>query len=242
VPRSRSVAREIPGVDWRLWPGELAQPDWTEIFAAPSDPPLRIHVDIGFGRGEFLTELARREPDAGFIGIERDFERVLKFARQLSRMPIRNIRLIGSAAEWAVREAFADASVTSFWINFPDPWPKRDHRRRRLIAPRFVAELARKLAPGGGLYVATDDADYAAAIDAVLSRVRGLYNAHSPDRFRNRRSAPHTTRFEQQWTQGGRQCFYFQYRSRAPSVATVLTADRPPRSVPGLPELPRKRA
>jgi tRNA (guanine-N7-)-methyltransferase len=194
-----------------MWPSEASGADWKEIFAAPADAKLQLHVDIGFGGGEFLIDLAQRYPERAFVGIELGFDRVLKLARRLSRTPIRNVRLIGTAAGWAVREAFEDASVESFWINFPDPWPKRHHRRRRLVTPRFVGELTRKLSPGGSLQVATDDEDYAGAIDDMLGRARGLRNAHAPDPYRCERTAPTRTVFEREWRRLGCRCFYFEY-------------------------------
>lgn len=208
---SRRVDREIPGPDWRLWPEQVRGGDWSKIFGAPRSAPLDLRVDVGFGRGEFLLELARRHPQAAWVGIELDFTRVLKLTRQLARTPIRNVRLLGVAAEWSVREAFAPGSVSQFWINFPDPWPKRRHARRRIVAPRLIGELAGKLAPGGSVFVATDDAGYAGAVDEVLSGARGLENAHAPVRWRHRRDAP-TTAFERTWQQRGRRCFYFAYR------------------------------
>jgi tRNA (guanine-N7-)-methyltransferase len=79
-----------------------------------------------------------------------------------------------------VREAFDDESVESFSINFPDPWPKRRHRRRRLLEPGFVRELARRLEVGGSLQIATDDPDYAQQIQLALAREPLLENAHAP--------------------------------------------------------------
>lgn len=214
---SRTIPREIDGEDWRLWPSEACGADWAKIFGAPGDASLRLHVDIGFGGGEFLIDLAEGQPDWAFVGIEAGFDRVLKLTRRLSQTSIRNVRLIPTVAEWAVREAFEDGSVESFWINFPDPWPKRHHRRRRLVTPRFVHELTRKLSPGGSLHVATDDADYARAIDDALTRARGLRNSHAPDGFRHERSALSRTLFEREWREQGCRCFYFHYSRELPS-------------------------
>jgi tRNA (guanine-N7-)-methyltransferase len=208
---SRSIDRDVPGVDWRVWPAEIHGGDWSKIFGVPRDAPLELCVDVGFGRGEFLIELARRHPERAFIGIELDFSRVLKLARRLARTPLTNVRLLGISAEWAVREAFADASVASFWINFPDPWPKRRHARRRIVAPRLIASLSQKLARDGALFVATDDPEYARVIDDVLSNAAGLRNALAPDAHRDHRDAP-LTAFERAWQARGRRCRYFEYR------------------------------
>jgi tRNA (guanine-N7-)-methyltransferase len=209
---SRTIERGIEGEDWRIWPSEASVADWREIFAKPTNVSLQLHVDVGFGGGEFLIDLASRNPEIAFVGIELGFDRVLKLTRRLSRTSIRNVRLIGTAAEWAVREAFEDASVESFWINFPDPWPKRHHRRRRLVTPRFIHDLTQKLSPGGSIRVATDDPDYALVIDDVLMRARGLHNAHFPDRYRRERSEHTQTLFERAWRGQGCRCFYFEYR------------------------------
>jgi tRNA (guanine-N7-)-methyltransferase len=160
---SRTIDREVAGNDRRVWPQEVRRSGWSKLFGFPAAAPLRLHVDVGFGNGEFLTELARRDPGRAVVGVELSFKRVLKLARRLSRSDLRNVRLLGVDAAWAVREAFEEESVESFWINFPDPWPKRRHRRRRLIEPAFIRELSRRLMTGGSLHVAPDHPDYAAA-------------------------------------------------------------------------------
>jgi tRNA (guanine-N7-)-methyltransferase len=215
---SRTIHREITGNDWRVWPQEVRQSGWAKLFGLPAAAPLRLHVDVGFGDGAFLTELARRDPGRAVVGIELSFKRALKVARRLSRTDLRNVRLLGVDAAWAVREAFEDESVETFWVNFPDPWPKRRHRRRRFVEPAFVAELSRRLMIGGSLHVATDDPAYAAAIRTALEGEPLLEKTQaSAPHLCERHELPPTT-FQRVWFAQRRQCFFFQHR-RANTIA-----------------------
>jgi tRNA (guanine-N7-)-methyltransferase len=215
---SRTIQREIAGNDWRVWPQEVRRSGWSKLFGLPAAAPLRLHVDVGFGNGEFLLELARRDQSRAVVGVELSFKRVLKVARRLSRSDLRNVRLLGVDAAWAVRDAFEEESVESFWINFPDPWPKRRHRRRRLIEPVFLADLSRRLTPGGSVHVATDDPVYAAAIRNALEGEPLLENAQAPvPHLRERHELPPTA-FQRAWRAQRRSCFFFQHR-RAKTLA-----------------------
>jgi tRNA (guanine-N7-)-methyltransferase len=209
---SRTIHREITGNDLRVWPQEVRRSGWAKLFGLSAAAPLRLHVDVGFGDGAFLTELARRDPGRAVVGVDLSFKRVLKVARRLSRSDLPNVRLLGVDAAWAVREAFEEESVESFWINFPDPWPKRRHRRRRLIEPAFVRELSRRLMKGGSLHIVTDDPNYAAVIRSALEGEPLLENAQAstPD-LRERRELPPTT-FQSVWAAQHRPCFFFQHR------------------------------
>jgi tRNA (guanine-N7-)-methyltransferase len=209
---SRTIDREITGNDRRVWPQEVRRSGWSKLFGFPAAAPLRLHVDVGFGDGEFLTELARRDPGRAVVGVELSFKRVLKLARRLSHFDLHNVRLLGVDAAWAVREAFADASVESFWINFPDPWPKRRHQYKRLVEPAFVGELARRLMVGGSLHVATDDSNYAAAIQSALKGEPLLENVQAPAPHRRERHGLPPTTYQRESAAQRRPCFFFQHR------------------------------
>jgi tRNA (guanine-N7-)-methyltransferase len=135
-------------------------------------------------------------------------------ARRLAKTEERNIRLIEARAEEVVRDALADASVEAFWINFPDPWPKKRHHRRRLLQPGLVAALARRLVPGGELQAATDHAGYAAQIDAVLAAEPLLENA-LPAPFVSEVPGRLRTAYEEMWRAEGRALHFFHYRRRS---------------------------
>jgi tRNA (guanine-N7-)-methyltransferase len=210
----RALKYDIPGPDRRVVPEEVREKGWAALFAPDLAAPFALVVELGFGRGEFLLDLAARAPEVAHVGVEVSRKRVLKLARRLARLPLGNVRLVCAPAELAVRELFAAASVSGVWINFPDPWPKKRHHRRRLIQPPFVAELAERLAPGGELHVATDHVGYAEQIDAVLAAESRLVNVFAPAAFVSEVPGRMRTAYELEWRAEGRPLHFFDYRRR----------------------------
>jgi tRNA (guanine-N7-)-methyltransferase len=211
---SRRLKTDIPGIDWRVSLADARERGFAKIFAGRLAHPMPLVVEIGFGRGEFLLELARREPEQAFVGIEVSYKRALKMARRLARLAIANVAIVEGRAEDVLRDAFEDASVACFWLNFPDPWPKKRHARRRFVQPESLAVLARRLVPGGLLRVATDDPDYAAWIDAHLVAVPDLRNGYAPDRWRPAVLDRPATAYELEWRALGRSFHFFEYERR----------------------------
>jgi tRNA (guanine-N7-)-methyltransferase len=215
---SRKLKYDIPGRDFRIYFDEYGEPPslarWEEIFAPDVQPPLGLVVDVGFGRGEFLIDAAQKEPQRAFVGIERCFKRTLKMARRLARLGIGNIRLVESTAQMGIPELFAPQSIECAWINFPDPWPKDRHAARRLVQAPFLRDLASRLAVGGVLHLATDDAAYAAQMAEVLAGEPLLENRYAPESFRRERSRRIATAYELEWESQGRCFHYFSYARR----------------------------
>jgi len=216
---SRALNYEIPGIDWRLRP-EHVRDGLAELFRS-GNAPRQLTVEIGFGRGEFLIEQARNAPDTAFLGIEMSHKRCLKLARRLARTELTNVRLIEMRAEHAVSELLPWSAVSRFWINYPDPWPKKRHLGRRLIQPEFVRDLALRLAPGAAVAIATDHTDYASTIDACLAQEPMLENAYAPEPFLREVSGRMPTSYEIEWRALGRELHYFKYRRRRVDTVEV---------------------
>jgi tRNA (guanine-N7-)-methyltransferase len=140
----------------------------------------------------------------------------------LALSELRNIRLVGVDAAWVVRETFEDDAVSGFWINFPDPWPRRRHQPRRLIEPRFVRQLAQKLTAGGSLRVATDHPAYAETVESVLAGERLLENVSAPDPYRCERRDTVLTAYQRAWDAQGRSSRFFHYRRVKPCLVRRL--------------------
>jgi tRNA (guanine-N7-)-methyltransferase len=117
-----------------------------------------LHVDLGCGEGSFLCALAQRLPDKNFLGIERLLGRIRSSARKAAGLS--NVRLLQMESSYAVRYLLPTAAVETFYLLFPDPWPKRRHHRRRIVTPEFLNSLHAALKKSGVIYIATDDLDY----------------------------------------------------------------------------------
>lgn len=207
----------MPGPDLRVDPDEVREKGWPALFAGDLARPFPMVVEIGFGRGEFLWNLALEHPGVAHVGVDVSFKRVLKMARRLARTAIRNVRLVEATGEEMVRELLPESCVGTFWINFPDPWPKRRHHRRRLIQPPFLRDLALRLEPGGRVELATDHPGYAEWIDALLRAEPLLENAHAPKPFLRKVPGRLQTAYQLEWLREGRSLCFWSYRRRSGS-------------------------
>jgi tRNA (guanine-N7-)-methyltransferase len=128
-----------------------------------------IEVELGSGDGSFLADYAARCPETNLIGVERFLGRLRKIDRKGRRAGLANLRCVRIEASYFLEYLLPQHSARAIHIYFPDPWPKRKHWRRRLINEHFVLAARQALAPGGAVYLRTDDANYFAQIRAVFS-------------------------------------------------------------------------
>jgi tRNA (guanine-N7-)-methyltransferase len=136
----------------------------SELF--PRNQPLE--VELGSGDGSFLVEYGRQHPDRNFIGIERLLGRIRKLDRKGRRAGLKNLRGVRIESAYFLRYLLPLHSTSALHIYFPDPWPKRKHRRHRLINEQFASLAHAALEPGGRVYLRTDDPDYFDQMLAVL--------------------------------------------------------------------------
>ena len=135
------------GGDWTALTGR-----WAETFGRTAP----LHVEIGVGKGDFLTELAAQSPDVNYVGLEAQ-QGVLYFAaRKAAARELRNIRLLVFDAA-LLTELFAPHEVDRIYLNFSDPWPKARHAKRRLTSPLFLARYRAVLKADGELRFKTDN-------------------------------------------------------------------------------------
>ena len=126
-------------------------------------------LEIGFGMGETTATIAQAHPHNDYLAIEVHTPGVGSLLKQIEEKQLTNIRIIQHDAVEVVRDMLADNALDGVHIFFPDPWHKARHNKRRLIQAPFVAQLVKKLKPGGYFHVATDWQDYAEQVLAVLS-------------------------------------------------------------------------
>ena len=151
-------------------------------------------LEIGFGMGETTAEVAQRQPENNFLGIEVHSPGVGSLLRKIAERQLDNVRIVQHDAVEVVRDMIAPGSLRGIHVFFPDPWPKKRHHKRRLLQPAFVTELARRLEPGGYLHVATDWQDYAEHIVEVLADEALLEN--TAQRYAARPNYRPQTKFE----------------------------------------------
>lgn len=116
-----------------------------------------LHVELGVGKGTFISELAAREPTINFIGIEAQPEVLFQAAKRVTAGAVGNVRLLHFDAG-GIADIFSPAEVRRLYINFCDPWPKKRHAKRRLTCGRFLAKYRVIMASGGELFFKTDNA------------------------------------------------------------------------------------
>ena len=120
------------------------------------DTSHKLYVEVGTGKGDFITQIAERNPQINFVGIEVEATVVLAAARKVREKNLGNVRLLVCDVN-KIAEIFAEHAVDRLYINFCDPWPKKRHAKRRLTHVNFL-ELYRKiLAPDGEIFFKTDN-------------------------------------------------------------------------------------
>lgn len=133
-------------------------------------------LEIGFGNGLSLADMAEAHPDVNFFGVEVHRPGVGSLLVQVKKRDLENVRVSIDDAVEVLQRQIPDGSLHRVQIFFPDPWHKKRHHKRRLIQAEFVAMLVNKLEPNGQIHVATDWEHYAEHILEVLSANTDLQN------------------------------------------------------------------
>ena len=167
--------------------------DLDELFGR--DAP-RI-LDIGSGMGETTLQLAREHPDNDYLAVEVHRPGIGRLLYGVAENGLGNIRVINHDAVDVVNRQLPEESLTSVYIHFPDPWPKKRHHKRRLIQPGFINRLTALMKSEGQLYLATDSPDLAEYMLAVCDADPGLINQAGCGNFAPRPLWRPLTKFEQ---------------------------------------------
>ena len=151
--------RNVPGAketiiqsDFSIQEPKTYRGKWKEEFKN-EDP---IHIEIGMGKGKFILEMAERNPEINYIGIEKYSSVLVRAVEKTENFEGENLRLIRMDAE-EIEEVFAPEEVDRIYLNFSDPWPKDRHAKRRLTSARFLERYDHILAPDGRIMFKTDN-------------------------------------------------------------------------------------
>ena len=184
------------------------------------DPPClfparpSVWLEIGFGGGEHLAAQASAHPEIGFVGCEVFESGVARLVGEIARRGLDNIRIFADDARLLL-ERLAPSSIARVFILFPDPWPKRRHHKRRLVAPATLDRLAAIIRPGGELRLATDDPDYLAwMLEHLTAHPDFTWLARRPADWRDRPPDWPPTRYEEKARAAGRAPAFLRFRRR----------------------------
>ena len=125
---------------------------WRELFG--NDHP--IHIEIGMGKGSFITGMAQAHPEINYVGVEMQVSVVSHALDKVLEKELDNVKLLHMDGS-ALTEYFADSEVDQIYLNFSDPWPKKRHEKRRLTSPGFLAVDEAILKPAGEIHFKTDN-------------------------------------------------------------------------------------
>jgi tRNA (guanine-N7-)-methyltransferase len=170
-----------------------------------------VWLEIGFGGGEHLLWQARHNPGALIIGCEPYEDGVIKVLSAIEAEGLKNLRVhMGDVRD--ILRALPQGALDRAFILFPDPWPKRKHRKRRLVNSSLLELLARALKPGAELRIATDIGDYARTmLEAFRSEPRFAWQAESLADWRTQPADWVETKYEAKAIEAGRRRYYFRF-------------------------------
>jgi tRNA (guanine-N7-)-methyltransferase len=174
-------------------------------------PAAALRLEIGFGGGEHLAAQARAHPNIGFIGCEPFVNGIAKLLSVIDREGLRNIRIWDADATELIGR-LPPRSIAGGTLLYPDPWPKRRHRKRRFLSDQSLKALARVMTPGAPLRFATDIDDYAGWALARVLRSRAFrWTAERPDDWRRPWPGWPGTRYEAKALRDGRTPTYLTF-------------------------------
>ncbi len=169
-------------------------------------------LEIGFGMGESLLEMAEAHPAENYIGIEVHPPGVGRLINTAGKRGIDNLRVYMADALDVLADCIPDHSLDRLQLYFPDPWHKKKHNKRRIVQPAFVQQIRKKLKPGGIFHMATDWENYAEHMLEVMDAAEGYSNCNPAGGYSPRPDYRPLTKFEQRGERLGHGVWDLLYR------------------------------
>ncbi|MDE1461662.1 tRNA (guanosine(46)-N7)-methyltransferase TrmB [Spartinivicinus poritis] len=153
-------------------------------------------LEIGFGMGLSLLQMAEQEPEKNFIGIEVHRPGVGSLLNEAQKAGLTNLRVYCDDAVEILKHCIPDESIDRLQLYFPDPWHKKRHHKRRIVQPAFVQVLRAKLKMNGLFHMATDWENYAEHMLEVMQQAEGFENTSTQNDYVTRPDYRPITKFE----------------------------------------------
>jgi tRNA (guanine-N7-)-methyltransferase len=188
---------------------DLLKPvDWGAIFGNDN----LLALEIGCGIGDFIVKTAADHPDWNFIAIDIYNKGCWKSCRRIDRAGLKNLRVLRVEARSFIADMIAKESLAAVYINCPDPWPKKKHRKRRLVNRQFMDFLRDYMAQDAEFYFSTDFDDYGTDVAEMLAGLEGFTNRLSPDLYRHELAMYHLSKYMNKFMAEGKRIYFIHYR------------------------------
>ena len=173
-----------------------------------------VILEIGFGNGESLAEMAATHPERDYLGVEVHRPGIGRLLHLVTEQGLTNVRVIDGDAVEVMTHQLPRGSLAGIQLYFPDPWPKKRHHKRRIVQPDWVELAASRLKPGGWLHLATDWEDYAEHMLAVMDASPQFDNLAGAGHYADSPGERPRTKFEERGTRKGHAVHDLIYRRR----------------------------
>jgi len=193
-------------------------PDWSALFG--NDNPLAL--EIGCGMGDFVANMAQIHPELNFIAIDYFNKGCLKTCKRIDGLELNNVRVARDEARSFIARCLPAKSLSMVIINCPDPWPKKRHRKRRLVNTDFIKFLGQYMAPGADFHFATDFNDYGEDVSRIMPEIEGFENIFTPDLYRHDRERYPLSKYMLKFMATGKQIYFIHYRKAAQSEEALI--------------------
>ncbi len=191
--------------------------DWDMVFGRPGP----ISLEIGCGTGHFAVEMALENPETNFIAIDYYNKGCLKSCRRAERHGAQNVRVIRDEARTFVSRCLHPGTLKALYINCPDPWPKKRHRKRRLVNSAFVDFIYPYLATGADFYFASDFDDYAIDVADMMRGQTGFNNMLAPEGWVHELPGYPLTKYMRRFISEGKRIYYIHFRTTTGRIQEV---------------------
>jgi tRNA (guanine-N7-)-methyltransferase len=166
--------------------------DFSKVFPQPAP----VILEIGFGMGDSLAEMAASHPENNYLGIEVHKPGVGRLLKKISEQALANLRVMNFDAVQVLKNQIADNSLQAVYLFFPDPWHKKRHHKRRIVQEDFIQLIRQKLHTGGQFHMATDWEPYAVQMLESMKKAPGFKNYAADGQYIPRPSYRPVTKFE----------------------------------------------
>jgi tRNA (guanine-N7-)-methyltransferase len=190
---------------------EFHFPGWEAVFQNQNP----VNVECCSGNGMWIINKALESPSMNWVAVDLDFERVRKIWAKVKNNNLTNLFIVCGDANLAVKYYFPKKSVENVFINFPDPWPKNSHAKKRLMQREFVQGVMECMKEGGSFTLTTDDRTYSDRSIALLTQFQDLTSVFDQPYYTIEFPGYGSSYFEELWRSRGKEIRYHQFEKKS---------------------------